>query len=201
MLLIKKMTSIVKVALLVMLTTAGSTLFANDENNPGVEISKGYEKSFIVSFKYALAKDFKITLRDDAYNTLFKEEVTEVTRLAKNFNLTNLPDGTYFLEVEDATSIFNQMIEIKNDKVLFEKAVAFTVFKPIFKTVGNKIYISALLLNETNVKINIYNIDGDQVYEETIENQTNLEKIFKFVDERPEDYTLVVTYNDRSFRF
>lgn len=193
-----KKNPLVKTALLAILMMSSTLLTANS-SFPIVNLKKGLDKSFLISMDYHLEKDFEITLTDDSYNTLFKEEIKQVKKLAKRFDLSSLPDGTYFFKVEDEQSIYQQTIEIKNDQLIVNKSRESRVFKPILQDKGNKVYINALLIDETDVEVKIYDKNHDLVLEETLKNQTSLERIYKFSDNTPGNYTFLIKYQGHSF--
>ena len=129
MLLTKKIKSVIKVLLLVLLTVSGNILLANEEK-ANLTITKGNDKSFAISFDYQEEIDVIITFKDAFSVTLFKEDVKGIKNLSKTFDLNNLPDGVYFLEIENEMSIFSQMIEIKNDKMNYNEAGEYSINKP-----------------------------------------------------------------------
>lgn len=198
MLITKKRNTLVKIVLFVLLIATGNIAFAYGEN-PYLKTSKEIEKSLVISFDYKTEKDIQITFRDAKAITLFKESVQGVKHLSKTFDLRSLPDGTYFLEIEDEIKIFSQCLEIKNEKVLYNKAGEQSLIKPTTYIKGDKLYLSCMLQNETDVEIVIYDKSGEKVYIENLEKQISLEKTFQFVDGRPSDYAISIRYNDRKF--
>lgn len=198
MLLTKKIKSVIKVLLLVLLTVSGNILLANEEK-ANLTITKGNDKSFAISFDYQEEIDVIITFKDAFSVTLFKEDVKGIKNLSKTFDLNNLPDGVYFLEIENEMSIFSQMIEIKNDKMNYSEAGEYSINKPKSYVKEDSLYLSSQFSNETDVEVTIYNKLGEVVYDELLKNQKNLDKTFKFIEGQPKDYTVSVRYNGRTF--
>lgn len=198
MLLTKKIKSVIKVLLLVLLTVSGNILLANEEK-ANLTITKGNDKSFAISFDYQEEIDVIITFKDAFSVTLFKEDVKGIKNLSKTFDLNNLPDGVYFLEIENEMSIFSQMIEIKNDKMNYNEAGEYSINKPKSYVKEDSLYLSSQFSNETDVEVTIYNKLGEVVYDELLKNQKNLDKTFKFIEGQPNDYTISVRYNGRTF--
>ncbi len=199
MLLTKKMNSLLKVILFVIITVTGNTLFAN-ENNSSIKISKGNDKTLAISFDYPNEIDIKITIKDYNFITLFKEDVKGIRNSTKTFDLKNLPNGIYFLEIEDEKSIFSKTIEIKNNMLYYNTTNDQKVNKPIPYINGDKLYVTSFFSEELDVDIVIYNKSGQAVYEETLEKQNSFNKIFKFIEGHPNDYTVSVQYKNRTFK-
>ena len=196
-----KLKSLVKVvALFVMLTTAGTALFATDVN-PGIVVTKGNQKSFALHLNYQTERSFKIALKDAASTTLFKENVKQAKAFAKNFDLKNLPDGTYFLQIEDQQSIHTQAIEVHGNTLTIDKSGEEKIFKPVVYKKNQKVYLTALLLDGADVEISVRDDNGDLVYREMIENQVSIEKVFSFAGQNPEDFNISVRYKNYAFEF
>ncbi|GEQ84655.1 hypothetical protein ULMS_01630 [Patiriisocius marinistellae] len=194
----KKMSSVVKVLLFVFLIGTTNTLLANGEN-PKLTISKENDKSFAIAFENQKKLDVKITFRDAASVILFKETVKDVKQLSKTFDLKGLPDGKYFLEVENKKSVYNQLITIKNEKLFYNEAGVTTINKPVTYVKEDTLYVSSNIEKNVAVQITIFNNVGEIVHQETSTVQNNLNKKYIFLDGRPNDYKVSVKYNGLTF--
>ena len=200
MLLSKKMNTLVRVLLLVLMTASSNSLLANGEKT-NFTFTKGNNRSFAISFNNPTEVDVKISFKDKNLYTLFKEDYKNITQVSKTFDLKNLPNGIYFVELENEKSIYSQQIEIKNDEIIYNKSDEYTINKPSSYIKDGILYLSTKLSNKEDVEITIFNKSGEIVFEEVIENQNNLKKSFKFLEGRPNDYTITVHYNNRTFMF
>ena len=89
-----------KTSILLLAILISQTGFST-EDKASLKIRKSAQKSIIVQLDQPTKKDFKITLKDQQSVVLLEEEVVQSKHFAKNYNLKNLPDGDYFLEIED----------------------------------------------------------------------------------------------------
>jgi phage anti-repressor protein len=193
--------SLVKViALFAMVAFSGTTLLAT-EINPVINLRKGIEKSFALYMDYESPKDFEITLKDKASQVLFRENVENSKQFAKQFNLEKLPDGIYFLTIEDNQTIYTRVIEVSENTLSIDEAKETKIFKPVVFQKGDKVFISAMLLEDSNAKITVYNKSNEVIFSEKIKNQTKIEKIFTFAEQNPEDHSIAIHYKGHSFYF
>jgi hypothetical protein len=142
-------------------------------------IKRGHFKTAILHLEYSKEKDFTIKLRDESSAILIEEQRTATRKFTKKYNLNNLPKGNYFFEVEDDNSITAHEVQIEYEgiKILGQKRI---IYKPTFKQIGNKISLSMLILDSSEVEINVLDDNNNQVYSETIKNQMKLEKLLNF---------------------
>ncbi len=193
--------SLVKVvALFVMVTFSSTTLLAT-EINPVVNLKKGIEKSFALYMDYQTAKDFEITLKDKASQVLFQEKVENTKQFAKQFNLAKLPDGIYFLSIEDHMSIYTQVIQIAGKELAIDNTKESTVYKPTVFQKGDKVFLSAMILDAEDAEVVVYGKDHEVIYSEKFDNQAKIEKVFSFAGKNPEDHAISIRYKGHAFYF
>ncbi len=188
------------VALVLTMITAGTGLFAT-EVNPSVVLKKGIEKSFALYMNYQTAKNFEVTLKDNSAKVLFNENVKEGKEFAKLFDLSKLPVGIYTLTIEDAQSIYNQLIEVGQNTLTIDENKESQIFKPAVYQRDEKVFVSALLLGAEDGEVVIFDKNGEVVYREEMGNKDKIEKVFSFAGKNPEDYSMAIRYRDQSFYF
>lgn len=188
------------VALFVMVTFAGTALFATDIN-PAINLKSGIEKSFALYMNYQSAKDFEIVLKDNASGVLFRENVKSTKQFAKQFNLSKLPEGVYFLTIEDNLSIYTQVIEVIGKTLTIDEGKESRIYKPTVYQKGDKVFLSAMILDADDAEVIVYDEYHEVIFREKFENQNKIEKVFSFAGLNPEDYSLTIRYKDHSFYF
>ena len=195
----RKDSTVVKMLLFVLLLGSSNTIFAN-EKTPEFSISKESDSTFAIGFEYQKEVDVKITIKDAFDFTLFKENIKSVKQLSKTFDFQGLPNGKYVLKVENNMSVYSQTIEIKDSKLFYNEAGVTSINKPVSFVKQDTLYVSGAVENNVNVQITIYNKQGEVVHKETTATKNILNKKYKFIDGRPSDYNVSVTYSDHTFQ-
>ncbi|WP_158846119.1 hypothetical protein [Algibacter sp. L1A34] len=123
-----------------------------------------------------------LSIKDQNGLTLYKELIVESGTYRKGFDLTALPDGDYFFEVDKDIEIKTIPFTVKSNKVVFKKDEEVTVFKPFVREKDGFVYISKFAPNYASLKISIYgnyNNDYQLLYSDKFENLQTIEKAYK----------------------
>lgn len=140
-----------------------------------------------------------LSIKDQNGITLYKELINETGTYKKGFDLTALPDGDYFFEVDKDVEINTIPFSVKLNTVVFKKDEEVTVFKPFVREENNVVYISKLSPDYESMKINIYgNINGDYelLYSDKFENLQTIEKAYKL---EKGNYKIVLNSNNKEY--
>ena len=137
-----------------------------------------------------------LSIVDDNGIILYKETIEKSGVYTKGFDLTALPDGNYFFELEKDLEIKTIPFNVKNSTVVFDKENEITVFKPYTWAKGSRVYISMLDLNLAPLEISIY-YEGESIFSETIENTKIIEKVYKLT--RKGNYKIVYKTENKAF--
>ncbi|PQV49442.1 hypothetical protein CLV33_10372 [Jejuia pallidilutea] len=146
---------------------------------------------------------FKI--KDENGMVLYKETIQRKGTYSKGFDLTSLPDGSYFFELEKDMEISTIPFEVKANEVSFNKELAKTFFKPSTHTRGNMVFINQLSLNEMPLEIEVYYDGGvftesyQLIHNETIANTKNIERVYELGDFEEGKYKIVFKSEGREF--
>ncbi|GAA3571075.1 T9SS type A sorting domain-containing protein [Snuella lapsa] len=169
--------------------------FANEA--PSLFIKNTIEKTIITLNN--LKEGNQISIKDANGIIMFKESIQETGTYTKGFDLTSLPNGMYFFEVEKGFEIKIIPFVVESNNVTFEKENSTTIFKPIVRKKNNRLYISKLAPNFEPLHISIYSNSGTAdhlIHSETIKNTQIIEKIF---DLKEGDYKIVFNSNKRVY--
>ena len=137
-----------------------------------------------------------LTLIDVEGKVLYKE-LHLSNKFNKSLSLEEVPNGTYFLHLEDDNTIYareilktGNTVEIKNESQI--------IFKPTFKQVDNQVKLSFTNPNKANILLYVYDNEGNIVT--AIENSDLVvKKTFDFSAVPAGDYMLAVFSGDRSY--
>jgi len=196
----KEMNNLKKVFLMVALMTtvmgyANEKTFSIKENDAN--------KTVLTLADVKAGNLFKI--KDENGIVLYKETIERKGTYSKGFDLTSLPNGSYFFELEKDMEITTIPFEVKASEVTFKKELSKTFYKPSIHTRGNMIFVNQLSLNEIPLEIEIYYDGGDysQAYEllhnETISNTKIIERVFELEDFERGKYKIVFKTEGREF--
>lgn len=145
------------------------------------------------------------TIKDENGLILYKEAIQQGGVYKKGFDLTALPDGSYFFELEKDIEVTTIPFTVKETEVAFEKSKSETVFKPLTVIKGDFVFVSQLSLDEEPLEIEIYYDGGtnsrsfELLYSETIKNTKNIERVFKFTNLKVGDYKIVYRTEGKQF--
>ncbi len=147
-------------------------------NNPKISLAPGTDsKSIIVKLDEQVKKS-TLRLTDADNNSIFFEDISE-NRYAKKFNLTNLENGTYFFAVKNSLQsvIFTLKVQDTEVKIVDREE---NNEKPVFRKVGDKIYLNFMNQEEANVDIVIVDNQNRVVFSETSKGDFLVQKAFNF---------------------
>ena len=135
-----------------------------------------------------------LSIKDKNGLILYKEVIEESGVYKKGFDLTELPNGYYYFELDKGFQIKTIPFIVRNNDVLFNKEKETTFFKPSIRVKDSRVFVSKLCLKEEPVKIELYylgNGDAELIHEELIENTKTIERIYKLDEKEKGSYKVV----------
>jgi hypothetical protein len=173
-----------------------STLFnyANNVNDFNNIINV---KKVKVVFKNA-KKGHILTIKDENGVQLHSETVSKEGDLSKVFDLSSLNNGKYTLELNKDFQIEIKTLEVKNNKVLFNKDSEKVIFKPVIRNEDNLLMITKISFDKKPMKIALY-FDNEIISSETVKGETILNRVYKFDKKVKGNYKVIIFNNNRSY--
>jgi hypothetical protein len=96
------------------------------------------DNSFVLSIN-DIKSEIKISIKDKYGYKLYKKSVNkEDGKFLQKFSFSNLPDGTYKLEIEDDLKVVLLAIDVEDNKIVSKKIADEKVFKPVVYKKGEK---------------------------------------------------------------
>ena len=175
-----------------------NTLFANSIE-PDLVIQRYQEKSLLMYLSFPQERDFKITLKDADRVLLWKENQLAAKHFSKKINLVNLPDGTYFLEIEDPQMITSCQISIKDNHLMVEEQKRTKRYKPVITQKEEKVVLNMFSPTPTDVEITILDREQHSVYQEVFKGEQRIERSFDFSKAPGGSYTFQTNVDGRLF--
>ena len=177
-----------------------TTLLAN-ANAPLNEFKDA--KRTTLTLKHVKQGD-ELLIKNTYREILYKEIIKNSGNYIKGFDLTELPKGDYFFELNKDFQIKIIPFYVSNNTVAFENDKESTIFKPLVRNKENKVYISKLSLNLQPLTVAVFyedleNNDFNLIYSETFENSNNINRILNLDMEKKGKYRVVTKTEGRTF--
>lgn len=187
------MRTIKKMALVsLMLVTALSYAGKKEKDN-----AKAFAKSIKVEFVNA-RKGQKLFVKNEHDIILHSEIVKNSGDLSKAFDLNQLEDGKYTIELEKDFEIIIKPFEIKNNVLNFIHNKQTKLFKPLVRHKKDKLLVSQLTPESEPVKVEIF-YEDELIYSETIKGEKTVNRVYKLQNEKFGNYYAIVKSDNRSY--
>ncbi|WP_406685405.1 hypothetical protein N1F78_06680 [Seonamhaeicola sp. MEBiC1930] len=141
-----------------------------------------------------------LSIKDINGSTLYTEIIEQSGSYTKGFDLTELPDGSYFFELDKDITIKTIPFNVKSNIAVFDKDKETIIFKPFVQKHNDLVYITKLAPELEPLKINVYGLyssgASELLFTETIKGKENIERVLKL--ERG-NYKIVFNSNDKTY--
>ncbi len=155
------------------------------------------DNSFVLSIN-EIKSEIKISIKDKYGYKLYKKNVTtEDGKFLQKFSFSNLPDGTYKLEIEDDLKVVLLSIDVTDNKIVSKEIANEKVFKPVVYKKGENVYVSKFSPEKEPLKVVIYDNNYDVVYKETLDGKIDLARVYAFP--KSGDYTIALESNNTTY--
>jgi len=148
-------------------------------------------------------KGQKLLIKDSNGLILYKELIKDSGAYYKGFDLTSLPNGNYYFELNKDVEIKIIPFNVTSNNVVFNKEKEVSIFKPIVSAKDNKVFVSKLSLGLKPLEVKIFQESSSNsdylLFSETIENTKIIERIYSLPKTEKVRYRLVFTTEGREF--
>ena len=189
-------TAIKKSLVLVALFTAVTVSYGNEISG---NTNKGKGITTNVTFNN-VKKGSILSINDANGLTLYQESIKEDGEYAKGFDLTSLPNGNYYFELNKDVEIEVVPFTVTASLVTFDKMAEARIFKPVVYVKNKKVYISKMSLENEFLEIQILSESSEVLYAENIEKEgITFGKIYDFSTSEKGTYIIVMKTKERRF--
>ena len=189
------MKGLVKTNLVIVVMFTTMLSFANEFTTLTKEKTKK-----ITNVKFENVKKGSMLLIKDHYGLiLFKELIENSGEYSKGFDLTALPDGNYYFELDKEVEIKIIPFEVLSNVVAFDKTKESTINKPFVTFKEGRLLVSKLALENQPLEIKIYDKDSNLIYSEKLLNGKILERIYDVSKVEKGNYKIVMKSDGREF--
>jgi hypothetical protein len=140
-----------------------------------------------------------LKIKDEAGITLHKEKISNSGFYSKSFDLGNLPDATYYFELDNENEIIIVPVIVKNQKTTYLKNEEQIIAKPTIKVEDRIVYVLQNSSANQKMDISIYYEGNELAYKDSVKDAMNFKKGYDFSGSLRGDYTIVVNTMGRSF--
>jgi hypothetical protein len=162
------------------------------------------EKASTILTLTNVKKGHELLIKDTNLLVLYRESITKSGTYSKGFDLTALPDGDYYFELEKDVKIEITPFTVLLNQVTFVKEKEVTIYKPIVRIVDNKLFVSRLSFESQPMKVQIYYEEDFEnntslIFSENIQNTKVVGRIYELSKQKKGDYTIVFKTQGRQF--
>jgi len=141
-----------------------------------------------------------LTIIDGNGLVLYNEAIKKTGDYSKGFDLTTLPDGEYFFELDADLKIIVIPFNVKANEVIFDKEAEKSIYKPVVRAKDQMVYVSKAAMDESPLSYKIYFADNhDLVYSEKFEADDEIKKAYDFSASKKGSYLFVFESNGRRY--
>lgn len=187
--------SLVVIAMLGVITSYANLIPSNPKNE-GV-------RTTILTFDN-VRQGQRLIIKSSNGTILYKEAIAKTGDYRKEFDLTSLPNGNYFFELEKDLEIQIIPFEVAYNKVEFAKEKEVIIFKPHVRNESNKLFLTRLSFDLMPLNIEIY-YDGNEfdgykkIFMEKVEGTKIIERIYSLDTNKKGNYKIVMKTQGSEF--
>ncbi|WNH08536.1 hypothetical protein [Thalassobellus suaedae] len=140
-----------------------------------------------------------LTIKDYNGIVLYKELIKSNGTYKKGFDLTALPSGDYFFEVDKDMEIKTIPFTVNYQSVVFNKEKETSIYKPYLRQKGDLILISKLAPNLEPLKVSIYSeleSGSELLYTQNIESIQSIDIAYRL---KKGSFKIVFNSNGKEF--
>jgi hypothetical protein len=153
----------------------------------------------IITFVFSETKKINLSIYDADGKIIHSETVDSQNNINRTYDLKDLPEGTYFLDAETELKIATYKISVVGATAVLSETPISEKFKPVYIEKEGLIKVNFLNIDESPTCIKIYDQEDNLVYDSGKLMDQNISKVFDIYNMRNEDYTIIVTDNNRAF--
>lgn len=168
--------------------------------NGNIENSKERESKVTnISFDN-VKRGSMLSIKDIKGIVLYNESIAKAGDYSKGFDLTALPNGDYFFELDAEFDIVIIPFNVVSNQVVFKKDEKLKIFKPNIRIKDNMVFVSRFSFEKSPIECNIYFADNnDLVRSERFNEETYSTKVYDFSNAPKGEYIFVFESEGRKF--
>ena len=187
----------------ILLVTMLATMFSY-ANRPTTFEKKVEIKNTTLSI-HNVKQGQQLVIKDSNGVVLYKELIDRSGMYNKGFDLTALPNGEYYFELDKDTEIHVIPFKVHSNSVEFLKEKETKFFKPVVRFKDDKILLSRLSFDKKPLEVKIYYDDYsgyggyELIHSEAFKDTKIVERVYQLDKAKKGAYKVVVKTEGREF--
>ncbi len=190
------MKRLIKKVVLIAVMVTGLVVKAN-ENLPKVIVSDSNPKMVQFSFNN-FDGELRILVKDMDKVVLHSEKFIGSV-YSKKYDLTNLPNGVYDVEINGETKIKSIPFKVTNQNVEFDYDNSKVYFKPIVVVKKKKVKITKLSLNFEPMTVKVFNKNSQLIFQEVLSGKMDLKRSLELSNLSKGAYTIALITEGKTY--
>ena len=175
-----------------------ATVFATQL--PTMNVIPVQNEKALVAFETMSPANFELSLKNQRGETIYYKKSEEPVQNYKLiFNLQDLEDGNYHVNLKHGNCTLDRLITVSNGTNL-KVGEEIRMFSPYYKFENNTLQISYLNNSQKSVFLNIFR-DGQYVTGKKLGKEMCIQKVLDFSKLEEGTYDVVLTNNSNEFQF
>ncbi len=162
-----------------------------------VKVAK--ENSKWVSFITNDAKEFDVTLYTADDEIIYGEHVKTVGNKYQTFDLSQLPEGTYKLNMESKSKLITYSIEISEGEAMLSQPVITEIKRPILTKDKDVLTLDLNGVAKGEVSIVVYNEFNERLHDDVYSDISKVVRKFDVSKTMSKELTFVIASNGQEF--
>lgn len=146
------------------------------------------EKQYRLVYQSPATQNVEIQLLDSKQNVIYNEKLVQVTGFVKNYDLANVPVGTYTFKVVSADFSYSELVQVA-DKELRNIFIA--------EAKDGKVAMVGKNDSGSELSLHIYDEEGNSLYKERISSDQEVSKVYDMKRVPGKQVSFVIYENDR----
>jgi len=142
----------------------------------------------------------RITIKDSKNKIVFNELVPNSIVEEDGYQLPNLGQGNYILEIEYDIEILIKPFKVEERSVVFLKDKAYTIYKPHLKVSDKQVHLTRLNLAKEEIVVKVYDQYGELLHKEKFTDQLEMKRIYDFSNLNEDKFSVILESNSRTFK-
>jgi len=165
-------------------------------------VNDGSIRAKTIRLSASLLQPFsKMKIVDDFGVVLYEETLGHNLEIGKQFNLSKLPTGNYFIEMDAAVKQVVIPLQVTEQEAVLKMDFKTEIYKPFMKISGTSLQLMVFNPDKNPITVAIYNQLGQLLFEETVTEQIELKRSYNFSKVESGDYSLQVKKNGKVYSF
>lgn len=195
----KKVNRILAIVALVAISI--STIVASPRP-AAIYISKSKEaKKIILNLENMSAETVTCSFINEEGSVIFRDKIETANKTAKQYNLSQLPEGEYTIEVDDLMKIERLNLTVDYQSVTLKERVADVTFKPtVVVKKNNTVDLNLLALGDA-ATVTFYGPQGNLLQSDRFSNVNVITKRYNLIEAEAGNYRVVISHKGETFSY